>query len=231
MARQNLSRGCPMVSIEVSQDQLEYVGLLATPAFTLLSDPEKIVGGLYYAFLGLHTGLGDFQTEGTGVLQQTVINLHTRGTYRFSVERVEWQFLGAGLWELDPSPLVRGDSWLRSAVSGLKFKNHYITYAAHTWMREGTARDFLLSHPRPHLVGFGEDHGTGLIFHGYHPDRNWSVHLTIDHSNLVQNGLFLQMVVVIAAESIDYVQTIRVMDELFRRAIAQLGLDLVRSVG
>jgi hypothetical protein len=223
-----------MRSITVHQDQLEYVGLLTTPALDLLSHPEKVVSGLYHAFLGMHSGLVDFQVEnesGTAVADTVVVNLGMHGSYRFDYERVEWTNPNAGTWELDVSALARGDSWLRSVIPGLKFQHHYFTYFAHCRIDEGSARDYLLSLQSPHLAGFGENQGTGLIFRASFPDQNWAIQLTVDHSNVVPTGLYVQCVSSIAVDQIPHQESVRHIDILFRKALSQLGLQLVRYVG
>lgn len=222
-----------MRSITVHQDQLEYVGLFATPAFGLLGQPDKVVSGLYYAFLGLHSGLPEFQVEnaGTTLTHDVSVNLIGRGTYRFTPERIEWTYPGAGSSELDATVLARGEAWARSALPELKFQHHYYTYFAHCSFDEGSARDFLLSLSSPQLPGFGENQGTGLIFHAYFPDHNWSLQITIDHSNVVPTGLFVQCVTVIAANEVQHPHNVRYIDQLFRQALAGFGLNLVRLVG
>ena len=222
-----------MRSITVHQDQLEYVGLFATPAFGFLTQPDKVTSGLYYSFLGLHSGLSDFQIEnpGTGLARDVAVNLIERGTYRFTPERIEWTYPGAGKSELDVGVLARGDSWLRSALPELKFQHHYYTYFAHCWIDEGTARDFLLSLSSPQIAGFGENQGTGLIFHANFPDHNWATQITIDHSNVVPHGLFIQCVTGIMADHVSHAETVRYIDSQFRQALVQFGLTLVRFVG
>lgn len=223
-----------MRTITVHQDQLEYVGLLATPALGLLSLPDKGVSGLYYAFLGMHSGLADLVVEKEGsaaVADPIVVNLGTRGSYRFDYERIDWTSPGAGAMELDVSAVARGDSWLRSALPGLKFEHHYYTYFAHCWIDEGSARDYLLSLQSPSLAGFGENQGTGLIFHANFPDHHWAFQLTVDHSNVVPTGLYVQCVSSIAADQVPHQDTVRHIDARFRQALGQLGLELVRFVG
>lgn len=220
--------------ITVGQDQLDYVGLLKAPAFGLLSQPDKVTSGLYYAFVGLHTGLSDFEVdnESSAQLNETlIVNLGQRGTYRFDYERIEWTLPNAGALELDASVLDRGDAWLRSTLPETKFQHHYYTYFAHCWIDEGTATDFLLGLSSPQLVGFGENHGTGLIFHVSFPTHKWSLQITVDHSNVIVGGLFVQLVSAIAVDQVPHQQTVRHIDDIFRKALAQLGLELVRHVG
>jgi hypothetical protein len=224
-----------MLSLEVYQDQLEYVGLFAAPVFGLLSQREKVVSGLYYAFLGLHSGLADFQVEGEGAggLAETIaVNLTDRGTYRFSSERVEWTFSGpGGRSELDGSVLDRGNAWLRSTVPSVAFKEHFYTYFAHAWVIGGSAREFLIGLNSPHLHGFGENQGTGLIFHADFPDHGWSVQITIDHSNVAADGLFVQILAVVSADQVDHQQTAKGVDRLLRDSLERLGLMFTPGVG
>lgn len=222
-----------MRSITVHQDQLEYVGLFATPAFGLLAQPDKVVSGLYYAFLGLHSGLSGFEIENpeAALIHEISVGLIQRGTYRFTPERIEWTYPGAGSSELDATVLARGEAWLRSAVPELKFQHHYYTYFAHCSINDGSARDFLISLKSPHIAGFGENQGTGLIFHAGFPENGWVVQITVDHSNVVPGGLFVQCVTAITADPVQHQEIVRHIDVLFHQALTSLGLNLVRDVG
>lgn len=223
-----------MPSIHVTQDQLEYVGFLSPPAFPLLSRPEQVVSGLYFAFVGLHSGLENFAVENDSQvpLSQIIsVNLTDRGTYRFSSERIEWVFPEAGSWELDASVLSRGEAWLRSALPNLKFQSHYYTYFAHGWLLDGSAADFLVSLGSPELPGFGENQGTGLVFHANFPDHNWAIQLTVDHSNILPGALFVQIVTTVEGDRIDHAGTVRHIDALFHEGLKRLGLELERSIG
>jgi hypothetical protein len=223
-----------MLTVQVHQDQLEYVGIFATPAFPLLSRPERVVSGLYSAFLGMHSGLADFtiESESQVPLSNTiVVNLTNRGTYRFHSERIEWTFPDAGSWELDASILDQASGWLRSALPTARFASHYYTYYAHTWVEGSSAREFLLGFPTPQIHGLGENLGTGLIFHTNFPDHNWSIQLTIDHSNVVLDGLYLQVVATVGAEELNHQQTVRYIDGIFRESLKRLGLQFERAIG
>ena len=224
-----------MLSLQVYQDQLEYVGLFAAPVFGLLSQREKVVSGLYHAFLGLHSGLTDFQVQGEeagGLSETIVVNLTDKGTYRFGSERIEWAFPGpGGRSEMDGSVLDRGNAWLRSAVPSVTFKQHFYTYFAHAWVIGGSAREFLTGLNSPHLPGFGENQGTGLIFHANFPDHGWSIQITIDHSNVAADGLFVQILAVVNADNVNHQQTVRDVDRLLRESLERLGLPFAPGVG
>jgi hypothetical protein len=223
-----------MLSIQVYQDQLEYVGLFATPAFGLRSGSSTVVSGLYHAFLGMHSGLAAFQTEsnpGIPLVETIVVNLTDRGTYRLNSERIEWTFPAAGALELDASVLARGDAWLRSTLPTLTFQHHYYTYFAHTWVVGGSAKEFLISLGSPQLEGVGENQGTGLIFHVNFPDYGWSLQITVDHSHVLAEGLFVQAVATVVADRVNHQQTVSGVDRLLRESLARLGLQLERSVG
>lgn len=224
-----------MLSLQVYQDQLEYVGLFAAPVFGLLSQREKVVSGLYHAFLGLHSGLADFQIEGeaAGSLSEAiVVNLTDKGTYRFNSERVEWTFPGTiGRSEMEASVLDRGNAWLRSAVPSVTFKQHFYTYFAHAWVIGGSARDFLVGLNSPHLPGFGENQGTGLIFHANFPESGWSIQITIDHSNVAADGLFVQILAVVTGDNVNHQQTVGGVDRLLHQSLEHLGLPFTPGLG
>jgi hypothetical protein len=223
-----------MLSIQVYQDQLEYVGLFATPAFGLLSQSTRVVSGLYHAFVGMHSGLAAFQAESNPdipLMETVVVNLTDRGTYRLNGERIEWTFPAAGASELDASVLARGDAWLRSTLPSLTFQHHYYTYFAHCWVVGGSAKEFLIGLGSPHLEGVGENLGTGLIFHVNFPDHGWSLQITVDHSHVLVDGLFVQAVATVMMDRVSHQQTVGDVDRLLRESLVRLGLQLERFVG
>lgn len=223
-----------MLSIQVSQDQLEYVGLFAAPAFSLLSRPEQVVSGLYHAFSGMHHGLSDFEIESEShvpLSETIVVKLTNGGTYRFGSERIEWTLPSASTSDLDALVLDKAAEWIRSALPSGKFQSHYYTYYAHAWVLEGSAKDFLLGLGGPQLPGLGESQGTGFIFHGTYPAHGWTLQLTIDHSNVVAGGLYIHVVSTVMADHAPHQETVRYIDDVLVDSLKRLGLQLVRFAG
>jgi hypothetical protein len=223
-----------MRQLDIVQDQLEYVGLLAAPAFRYFTNPAVLASGLYHAFQGYHSGTDDitFEHDATHPLRQAcTVDLGTFGSYKLSLERVEWARPGAWPWELNSSVLAAGDTWLRSIpAGGALMHSHYFTYTAHALPVSETARDLLLGLGGPTLSGFGESNGTGLIFHSQIAPGS-SFQLTIDHSHEVQNGVFIALVVIVERDQIDYLQVGHWLLGIIHQAARSLELEIVTGVG
>ncbi|HZG41424.1 MAG TPA: hypothetical protein VEY93_00590 [Longimicrobium sp.] len=223
-----------MQPFDIGENQLEYQGSLVTPLFVLLSNRTKVVADLYNALLGLHSGITSFSftTGKTGAIAPTLdVDLNAFGTYHLASEEIQWRFPDAWTYEWRPTPLMRADAWLRSAVPNLTFENHVFTYEAHGSLLNGDARGFLLGLGGPVIEGLGVDDGTGLIFHFRYPSHGWYVHLLVDHSHVQAGGLFIQMVTTIEGGAIGYDQTVSRMRDLFCGALGRLGLEIVTGVG
>lgn len=160
------------------------------------------------------------------------MDLGSHGTYKVSLERVEWTRLSAWTWELDSAVLAHGDTWLRTQRgAGTLMHSHYFTYAAHAFPLSTSARELIMELGAPALAGFGEGDGTGLIFHTRVEPKGFPMQLTIDHSHQMQNCIFVELVVRMEQDEIDYaeagLQLLRTTD----RALAALGLKVVTGVG
>lgn len=232
-----------MRQLDIVQDQLEYVGLLAAPAFWFFENPPALASGLYHAFQGYHSGstrvlrpLGTdditFERDATHPLRQAyTVDLGTYGSYKVGLERVEWVRPGSWAYELNSSVLALGDTFLRPGrADSVLMHSHYFTYTAHAFSVSETARDLLRGLGGPSLSGFGENDGTGLIFHSQLAPGS-SFQFTIDHSHEVQNGVFLELVVIVEKDQIDYLQIGHWLLDILRRAVGGIGLEIVTGVG
>jgi hypothetical protein len=223
-----------MRRMEIERDQLDYVGLLAAPAFHLFSSPQTLASGLYYAFLGLHSGTESLSLEGD--LKQPLnwscgITLSTQETYRLSLQRVEWTRPGAWSWELNAGSLGRGDTWLRTGVSGALLQSHYFTYSAHLRVEEGNAYDVLTALRTPLLPGFVESYATGAVFHVHLSPQQWDVQFTVDYSQWLAGGIFVQMIVVLQQDVIEYSQIGLSLLKVLHRLLAAAGIEITTGIG
>lgn len=223
-----------MRQLDIVDDQLEYVGLLAAPAFRLFTSPTALASGLYHAFYGYHSGVDDITFEGEPadpLRGSCTVDLGPQGTYKLSLERVEWERSDPWTWELDSAVLAQGDAWLRSLRTGAPLMHsHYFTYTAHASSLSGTAREVLLELGGPSLPGLGENDGTGLIFHSrMSPDT--SIQFTIDHSHEVENGLFIELVAILETDQIDYLHIGPWLLDTVHRAVRGLELEIATGVG
>jgi hypothetical protein len=223
-----------MRQMHISQDQLDYVGLLTVPMFHLFTGTASVASGLYYAFLGLHSGTESISVDRDQAhLSQMscAVTLGHQGTWRLSLERIDWTLPYASAWELNSAVLARGDAWLRTGVRGALLHSHYFTYTAHLIPQEGTAQEALTALKTPTLHNFGESYGTGAVFHVYFSPLQWTVQITVDHSQQVAGAVFFQMVVAINQDTLNYADIGLELYTLLRRALAATGWDVAMTVG
>lgn len=223
-----------MRRMHIYQDQLDYVGLLTVPMYHLFTSTPAVASGLYYAFLGLHSGTESITVDADPAqLSQMncAVTLGQWGTWRLGLERVDWTLPQASSWELGSGLLARGDAWLRSAVRGPLLRNHYFTYSAHLFAEEGTAHDVLAALGTPALKGLGESYGTGAVYHVYLPPQQWTIQITVDHSQQFTGGIFFQMIVAMEQDAIDYGKIGVDMYTMVRQVLITTGMDVVMNVG
>jgi hypothetical protein len=224
-----------MPQLDIVQDRLEYVGLLAAPAFRVFANQIALASGLYQAFQGYHSGIDNINFEGESAkpLQRScVVDLGDHGTYRLSLERVEWTRTNAWAYQLASTVLGQGDAWLRQLGGGAPLMHsHYFTYSAHVFPIGSAPRDVLMGIGGPALQGFGDNEGTGVIFHTRNPVDEHELQLTIDHSHDVQGGLFIEMLIVFEHDSLDFVRTGPFLVDTLRRALKSVDLEVFTGVG
>jgi hypothetical protein len=223
-----------MRRMHIYQDQLDYVGLLTVPMYHLFTSTPAVASGLYYAFLGLHSGTESITVDAdpAQLPQMTcAVTLGQWGTWRLSLERVDWTLPHASSWKLDSAVLARGDTWLRTAVRGPLLRNHYFTYTAHLFAAEGTAHDVLASLGTPALENLGESYGTGAIYHVFLASHRWTVQITVDHSQQFTGGIFFQVIAAMEQDAVDYTQVGVDLYALVRQVLITTGMDVEMSVG
>lgn len=218
-----------MQILDVQQTQLDYVAVLERPAFPLWTNVPGMMSGLYQAFEGLHPGLGGLTVEGDAqdpLGRAVSVDLGAQGTFRVAYDRVEVilsQYTADDLAAF-PATLSKSDWWLRSHWAGAVVLGHYLTFSVHGALRDSTSADFLRAVCPLELPGIGNSLGTGLIFHAALPGTAWELHLTLDHSNVVEEGLFVQYVVTIGEDRIDHATALGTSAGLLDRAAESLEL-------
>lgn len=223
-----------MPQFDIGENALGYEARFSPPPFSLLDQTGVLVSGLYHAFLGMHSGLDSFtveeQTE-NALAPGIAVALGERGTYTFRFDYIQWDLPQAWSWEWDPSPLTRGDAWLRTVAPSIVYQSQVFTYEAHGLLVNSNAGDYLLSLGSPALAGMGANAGTGLIFHMSYTDHSWYVHLMIDHSHVLPGGLFVQMVTTILGNQTAHEAMVKGIRNIFQNSLTQLGLEIITGVG
>jgi hypothetical protein len=220
-----------MLRLLTQQNVAEYKGAFTRPPFSLWGDGRTLLEGLHGTFSEFRVSLKDFRVEGTAEdpSSQTVkIYLGSTGQFLFSFDRIEAVVANGTAEEIKrlPSIIENGAAWLREAVQAFTFQSHLFSYTAHCSLSEGTSEMFLGGLPTPQLPGLGTPRGSGVIFHADDAVRARRFQLTLDHSLLVENGLFLQVSVLALEDRVDYSVLMTETESLLRDSLATLGLSL-----
>jgi hypothetical protein len=219
-----------MLRLLVQQTEAQYVGAFARPPFSLWGDGRALLEGLHDAFAGFQVSLKDFRVEGTpdDPSSQTVkVYIGAHGQYRFRFDRVEATLTNGSLDELRllPSLLANGSSWLREIVEGFTFQSHLLSYGVHCSLSEGTSETYLSNLATPALSTLGTARGNGVIFHADRDERSWRLQLTVDHSLLIEHGLFIQFVILSMSDALDYESLFDEVQNSLGASLAALGLS------
>jgi len=219
-----------MPTLTVNYNQLSYAGTFVKPAFDLLGG-KLGGGGLYELFSPFGIGLNSISEEGSISSPSTVainIYLGTLGSYKLKLESVEWKVTNYGEEVLSkfPEVLQASSEWLRASVADFSYKNHVFVYNAHCALSEGASKEFLLSLGHKSPVVLGEELGNGLIHNWFSPDLGATVQFTVDRSTPIKDGLFIQFIVVIEGDQIDYQSISEKGYAILNAELKALGLEL-----
>ncbi|HEX6809791.1 MAG TPA: hypothetical protein VF118_17520 [Gemmatimonadaceae bacterium] len=218
-----------MTKAIIQMNQLDYVAAFSRPALSLWGDGARILQGLYDSFHGLHQGLNDITVEGDPAhpaRQSVTVAIKPNAYYRFRFDRVEAQmvnFSDAHIATL-PDILARGDRWLREAIPSLAFQSHVLSYSSHSRLEGAKSSNVLASLTRTNFPMLGESAGAGIIYRSELPTRGWRTQLTIDHSLVVPDGLFVYFEVLVNADQIDYGEALTFARHLLDGAIDSIGV-------
>jgi hypothetical protein len=223
-----------MQELHIERNQLDYIGAFAKPAFVLWGESKSLFEGLYHAFAPFNVTLSDFRIEGNvedPSSQSVKVLVGPNATFRFRVDRFEATIQDFSDTELSilTNILVSAGQWIRSVIPEFKFQSHIIGYQAHCDVAGSSSRDFLRSLRSPELSVLGKSNSSGLIFHGEFAELRRTVQLTLDHSLVVKDGLFVNFVSHITDGDIDYALEQAQLLEVFDRALGELGLARERQ--
>jgi hypothetical protein len=197
-----------MPTLTINYNQLSYAGTFVKPAFDLLSG--KIAGGgLFDVFTPFGIALHSISEEGLISNPSTVainVYLANLGNYKLKLDGVEWKVINFGEEVIPkfPEVLQASSAWLRASVANFSFKNHVFIYNAHCALPKGNSKEFLLGLGYKSPLILGEELGNGLIHNWFSAELGASIQFMLDRSTPVKGGLFVQFIVVIEGDQIDY---------------------------
>jgi hypothetical protein len=220
-----------MPRLIVQQNQIGYRGTFGRPAFPLWGEGRAIVLGLYEAFSPYGATLADITLDNTGgpADQGMTVNIRGNGTFAFRFEYLDWTLQGFAERDLVvvPAILESGVRWVRAIVKEGLFQSHLFSYASHAQIEGATSREFL-SDLSGTKLSIGEDLGSGVIFN-FDLDRQARVQVIVDHSLLIQDGLFIQQQFFVRADQINYEHVMTLSRGSLEAALNTLQLRFPKS--
>jgi hypothetical protein len=109
-------------------------------------------------------------------------------------------------------------------MSSFGFSSHLYTYFAHTRVEGGTSGDILKKLTNIDIKYLGKSRGNGLIFRYDLAEKGWELQFTMDHSLLVENGLFVQFSILSKSDKQEYVDVLLHGRTLLDKALESIGL-------
>lgn len=219
-----------MTKLISRQNELDYAGFFTSPAFALWKGGIDVIEGVYKTFTSYNVSLADISLDNLSsdsASQGLKVDLNELGDYRFGFEQVEWTAS-----DIDDSNLIRipevlkgGEDWLRTIVPDLSFNLHVLSRYSHNTLSEGTSREFLRKFSYLDIPGVGSNLGSGVIFHWELPEPGWRMNITLDHSNLVTDGLFIEQEITAAVDDIDYTKVLITSQKILTSALAKIDLE------
>lgn len=221
-----------MPKLLAQQVQVTYIGLFSEPMFSVWGLGEKVLGGLYKAFTEYNVTAGDmrYETMYPNFTDSTItVNLFNySANYKYKIDRVEAVFSDFTEEQSQriPQVLKHGDDWLRSLGPEFSLKTQLFIHSSHNQLSEGTSEKFLKALSNVDIPDIGVSKGNGVTFHWNVPERDWNLSMAIDHSASVADGLFIQFLLKITKDKLDYADTFQSAVTLGRIALAKLGLEV-----
>lgn len=219
-----------MASLSVEHNQLNYVGVFSKPAFELWGKGEKILKGLFSSFEPYGINLSNIRNNTASLDpsdQEITVNLSGL-IYRFKFDRVECIRTDATEEEFSTFPqlLNNGDKWLRSELPQFSFSSHLFTYLAHTSVQGSTSHRVLAPLSTVELPELGVSRGSGMIYRSDLAEKEWELQLTLDHSLLVPDGLFIQFSILSKADHQDYLNAFQEGRDLLKTTLKNVGVEI-----
>jgi len=220
-----------MPTLRVKQNGIEYYGFYAEPVFDLMGDLGAIVKLFYNAFKSYGVNLASFRGEGDNQdLASTAVfvRIPSLGSFRFKFEQIQAISLDFNDEQLGTffEMLQRADEQLRGRLPTLTFRSHMFVYTGHFELLAGTATEFLRGLPNRDIPVPGEDLGSGISFNWKDPALDAKVALSIDHSLLIPDGLFVNYRVVLDRDRLDYIPLAVTAQQLLFGTLASVGLEI-----
>lgn len=225
-----------MVKLTPLENHLAYAGAFESPVMELWGAAGPILEGLLDALAEFGTQLNDMEviTSPARPLDYSVtFNFGPRARVELKLGGISAQVSNLVDEEVTTlaSILAAAEGWLKSGVlsPAPKLSSHVATYSGHFDMEGTTASEFLAARSDLALDCLGRNRGSGIVYHGDLVEGKKRVQLSVDHSLVTEEALFLQFVMVTSEDAVDYGNFFADGQDLVVDALRELGLELPSS--
>lgn len=219
-----------MTKLITKSNSFDYYGFFVDPLFPLLGEIKTMLGGLYNTFSAYNVSLNSFRLEGdvsNPASAAILVHLGRCGNYRLKFDHVQVGVSDHTTEDVEGTvgAIKKGDTWLRETVPSMKFRTHVAAFIGHFSLVDTTSSKFLLEMPRRNTPVRGKDLGSGIVETWHDDVMDAKVRLTIDHSLQQADGLYLNYMITLERDEIDYVEIAQQSDALLNSVINELGLE------
>jgi len=223
-----------MQKLLVQQANIDYYGFFNGPAFNLMGEMRHIIQGLSEAFSGNNVGLGNFRLDGEASEPSSAsvtVRLGSFGLYKFKFDQVQANLASFSYDDLEGfiSVISKGNKWVRQSVDNFSFRSHIFSYSNHSNIVENTSTEFLTALPRRNIPLPGEDLGSGLLETWHDKEMDARVRLSLDHSLQLQDGLYMNYIIVFDRDEIDYIDYAHQSRKLLEQFLEKLNLQFAEQ--
>lgn len=204
----------PTGQLNLSRNQLAYLGLFASPMWDWAEDFVAPGQALLQIFEPFGYGIDALNiTTATQQLNQQSAQVFfgAQGNYLCKLDRCEANFfiLNFQAQILAAKALGASDTALRETSQEWGIRSHQFTYTAHGELEarsvEETLGQFRIQAPKQG----GVSKCTGGIFHWQVAEKGWETQLTLDESILVKGGLFLSLLIRTEKKLTDFTEVLK----------------------
>ena len=220
-----------LTDFHVRQSEFSYLASLESPAFDVLGTGGQLYGAIYKGLGRFRVKLGDIKQESPTLnpadLSVACYLLDRWTVIRYRLERVEvWSTNPRALGEQALADLIEDAlSVLRAASHTARVATHTLGLGVHGLLSQGTIADQLAAYVPNAPEGIPPFRPSGVSFYCQWPEGQGESSVVLEHSLVVQNGMFIRGTSVHQG-NLPERKAFERAAEFFQSAIMRLGLKL-----
>lgn len=175
-------------------NEINYRGQFRTPLFQIWGAAGRLLEALHTSLSPLGVTLGNITVDETAKspAERAIVIQAGNCVYTWRVEKVELVLRNFSNDDLRALPRLMdaNDQWMSALGAKPDYASHQFSYAGHVQVGGATSGEVLARVPHLELSNGLEARTSGQILHWMDQD-GWDGSLVMDHSQFVNDGLFL----------------------------------------